>query len=230
MLLPWEDHLASLDGAGDGLDVAVWTDDGPEPAQEVLDDVVLYVPAYQGGRRALEAARRMPRLRTIQCLWAGVDSFWPFVPEGVPLHNAAGVHDTSTAELALALMLARLRRLDDFARQPGTWVHVETPALADRRVLIVGYGSIGKAIEQRLAGFEVDVVRVARTARTSAVRAAVSTTAPRATLTSSAPSFIRARNAASTSPLVSAVSSGCRPGRAASRARRDPRGRARGLR
>jgi phosphoglycerate dehydrogenase-like enzyme len=107
----------------------------------------------------------MPRLRTIQCLWAGVDSFWPFVPDGVALHNAAGVHDTSTAELALALMLARLRRLDDFARQPGTWIHEETPALADSRVLIVGYGSIGKAIERRLAGFEVDVVRVARTAR-----------------------------------------------------------------
>lgn len=162
MLLPWDDDLA---GATDGLDVVVWTDDGPEPPQALLDDVVLYVPAYQGGRRALEAAGRMPRLRTIQCLWAGVDSFWPYVPLGVELHNAAGVHDTSTAELALALMLARLRRLDDFARQPGAWLHEETPALADRRVLILGYGSIGKAIERRLAGFEVDVVRVARTAR-----------------------------------------------------------------
>lgn len=162
VLLPWDDDL---DGATEGLDVVVWTDDGPEPPQDVLDDVVLYVPAYQGGRRALEAASRMPRLRTIQCLWAGVDSFWPYVPDGVALHNAAGVHDTSTAELALALMLARLRRLDDFARHPGAWIHEETPALADRRVLILGYGSIGKAIERRLAGFEVDVVRVARTAR-----------------------------------------------------------------
>lgn len=162
VLLPWDDDLG---GATDGLDVAIWTDDGPEPPQEVLDDVVLYVPAYQGGTRALEAAARMPRLRTIQCLWAGVDSFWPYVPDGVALHNAAGVHDASTAELALALMLARLRRLDDFARQPGVWLHEETPALADRRVLILGYGSIGTAIERRLAGFEVDVVRVARSAR-----------------------------------------------------------------
>lgn len=162
MLLPWDDDLG---GATLGLDVAVWTDDGPEPPQEVLDDVVLYVPAYQGGRRALQATARMPRLRTIQCLWAGVDSFWPYVPEGVALHNAAGVHDSSTAELAVALMLARLRRLDDFARQPGAWLHEETPALADRRVLILGHGSIGAAIERRLAGFEVDLVRVARTAR-----------------------------------------------------------------
>ncbi|HET7900922.1 MAG TPA: 2-hydroxyacid dehydrogenase [Candidatus Nanopelagicales bacterium] len=162
VLLPWTEGLGD---AVDGLDVAIWTDEGPEPAQDVLDDVVLYVPAYQGGDRALEAVARMPRLRTIQCLWAGVDSFWPYVPEGVALHNAAGVHDASTAELALALMLARLRHLDDFARQPGAWIHEETPALADRRVLIVGYGSIGKAIERRLAGFEVDVVRVARSSR-----------------------------------------------------------------
>ena len=165
VLLPWADPATALGDATDGLDVAVWAEGGPEPSSSVLDDVVLYVPAYQGGRAALEAVRRMPRLTTVQCLWAGVDSFWPYVPEGVALHNAAGVHDTSTAELALALMLARLRRLDDFARQPGTWIHEETPALADSTVLVVGYGNIGKAIERRLAGFEVDVVRVARTPR-----------------------------------------------------------------
>ena len=165
MLLPWADHLQALGGATAGLDVAVWGDGGPVPSQDVLDDVVLYVPAYQGGLPALEAVRRMPRLRAVQCLWAGVDGFWPYVPDGVALHNAAGVHDTSTAELALALMLARLRRLDDFARAPGTWTHVKTPALADKRVLIVGYGSIGRAIERRMNAFEVEVVRVARTAR-----------------------------------------------------------------
>jgi phosphoglycerate dehydrogenase-like enzyme len=165
VLLPWPDHATALAGATDGLDVAVWSEDQPAPPAAVLDDVVLYVPAYQGGRAALEAVRRMPRLVAVQCLWAGVDSFWPYVPEGVALHNAAGVHDTSTAELALALMLARLRRLDDFARQPGAWIHEFTPALADRTVLVVGYGNIGRAIDRRLAGFEVDVVRVARTAR-----------------------------------------------------------------
>ena len=165
VLLPWADPLG---GATDGLDVAVWGEDELPPTADVLADVVLYVPAYQGGRAALEAVHRMPRLTTVQCLWAGVDGFWPYVPDGVALHNAAGVHDTSTAELALALMLARLRRLDDVARQPGTWIHEFTPSLADRRVLVIGYGNIGRAIDRRLAGFEVDVVRVARTARDTA--------------------------------------------------------------
>ncbi len=37
-------------------------------------------------------------------------------------------------------------------------------SLADRTVLILGYGSIGEALERRLAGFECDVIRVARRA------------------------------------------------------------------
>ena len=165
VLLPWHDHAIALHGATDGLDVVVWSEGEPRPPQSVLDDVVLYVPSYQGGSTALQAAAQMPRLRAVQALWAGVDGFWPFVPEGVTLHNAAGVHDASTAELAVALMLARLRHLDLFASSPGQWIHEFTPALADKRVLIFGYGRIGKAIERRLSGFEVEVVRVARSAR-----------------------------------------------------------------
>jgi phosphoglycerate dehydrogenase-like enzyme len=168
VLLPWPDHATALAGATDGLDIAVWTDDGPPPADDVLDRVTFYVPAYQGGARALEAMGRMPRLQVVQSLWAGVDAVWPHLPEGASLHNAAGVHDASTAELAVALTLARLRGLDVFARaqERGEWSAQRLDALADRTVLIVGYGRIGQAIERRLAGFEVDVVRVARTART----------------------------------------------------------------
>jgi phosphoglycerate dehydrogenase-like enzyme len=168
VLLPWPDHATALAGATDGLEVAVWTDDGPPPADDVLDRVTFYVPAYQGGARALEAMARMPRLQVVQSLWAGVDAVWPHLPAGASLHNAAGVHDASTAELAVALTLARLRGLDVFARaqERGEWSAQRLDALADRTVLVVGYGRIGQAIERRLAGFEVDVVRVARSART----------------------------------------------------------------
>ena len=77
------------------------------------------------------------------------------------------MHDASTAELAVALILASLRGIDDFARAAptGRWLHGPRAALADRQVLILGYGSVGAAVERRLAGFEVDVVRVSRTAR-----------------------------------------------------------------
>ena len=112
----------------------------------------------------------MSSLRVIQTLTAGVENFLPHVPDGVTLCNAAGVHDASTAELAVALTLASGRHLDDFARQQpeGRWEPRFGRALADQRVLIVGYGNIGAAIERRLAGFEVaSVTRVARRARTA---------------------------------------------------------------
>jgi phosphoglycerate dehydrogenase-like enzyme len=77
------------------------------------------------------------------------------------------VHESSTAELALALVLASLRGIPDFVRaqDAGEWRSGFRPALADRIVLIVGHGSIGAAIEDRLTPFECEVVRVARTAR-----------------------------------------------------------------
>jgi phosphoglycerate dehydrogenase-like enzyme len=168
VLLPWPDHAEALGGATDGLDVTVWTNDAPAPDDDVLADVVFFVPPYLGGDMPLQSMRRMPRLQVVQSLWAGVDAVWPHLPEGVPLHNAAGVHDASTAELAIGLALARLRGLDDFARNQlsGTWEHRRTGAIADRTVLIVGYGGIGQAIERRLGAFETEILRVARTKRT----------------------------------------------------------------
>jgi phosphoglycerate dehydrogenase-like enzyme len=92
----------------------------------------------------------------------------------VTLCNARGLHDASTAELALTLTLSALRGIPRYVRQQdeGDWSPaykdddaVVDDALADKTVLIVGYGSIGAAIERRLAGFEVEVLRVARTAR-----------------------------------------------------------------
>jgi phosphoglycerate dehydrogenase-like enzyme len=90
------------------------------------------------------------------------------VPPSATLCNAAGVHDTSTAELAVALTLASGRHLDSFARNQsaGAWRPILGRALADQRVLIIGYGHIGPAIERRLQGFEVaSITRVARRRR-----------------------------------------------------------------
>jgi phosphoglycerate dehydrogenase-like enzyme len=94
----------------------------------------------------------------------------PHLPPGVTLCNAGGVHDASTAELAVGLILARLRRLDDAARAQAEarWTHGRYDALADRTVLVVGYGGVGTAIAARLDPFEVETIRVARRARPGA--------------------------------------------------------------
>ncbi len=133
-----------------------------------FERVGFYVRAYYAGYREGELIARMPRLRVIQTLTAGVDDVLPFVPAGVTLCNAAGVHDASTAELTVGLMIAAQRGLADYRdrQHEGRWQHEFRPALADSRVLIVGAGHIANAIARRLAPFEVQVDRVGRSART----------------------------------------------------------------
>ncbi len=149
-----------------GLDVQVWDGDG-EPDPDVLERVELYVMPYTFAPITGEVINRMPRLRVVQTLTAGYEHVLPYLVDGVTLCNARGVHDASTAELAVALTLASLRRIPEFVRAQDReeWAFGMYDALADKTVLIVGYGSVGAAVERRLQPFECDVLRVARTAR-----------------------------------------------------------------
>lgn len=116
----------------------------------------------------------MPDLRAVQTLTAGIDHVLGglgALRPGVHLCNARGVHEASTAELALTLVLASLRGIPGMVRGQDReeWRSGFYEALADKSVLIVGYGSIGAAIEDRLAPFEcARITRVARSARTAA--------------------------------------------------------------
>jgi phosphoglycerate dehydrogenase-like enzyme len=141
-----------------------------DPTREVPDsvgDVRFYVPPYMVGPRVAEVLAQMSSLEVVQTLTAGVDNVRAQVPEGVTLCNGRGIHDTSTAELALTLILSSLRGIPDWVRAQDRheWKPGWRPALADKRMLLVGYGAIGEAIERRLLPFEVEVTRVARSAR-----------------------------------------------------------------
>jgi len=137
------------------------------PAESELDHIRFYVPPYMGGPVGFAIMAAMPLLEVCQLPTAGYEHALPHVPEGVTVCNAGGVHDASTAELTVGLILARLRRIDDMARamETGTWMYGRYEALADKRVLIVGFGGVGQAIATRLRPFEVEVIPVARTAR-----------------------------------------------------------------
>jgi phosphoglycerate dehydrogenase-like enzyme len=65
------------------------------------------------------------------------------------------------------VILAQVRQLPRFlaAQQAGTWDPVRSEPLAGQTVLIVGYGSIGEAVERMLVPFGVTVERIARRAR-----------------------------------------------------------------
>ena len=140
-------------------------DGGPLPAS--ADEVEFYVPPFFPAPPAIEVIAHLPGLRVVQALTAGIDRLLPYIQPGVTLCNARGVHDASTAEWVVATILAAVRDLPYFALEQAAhrWSYRYTDSLAGKSVLIVGYGSIGAAVEERLAGFEVEVRRVARRVR-----------------------------------------------------------------
>ncbi|MFD5782518.1 2-hydroxyacid dehydrogenase [Streptomyces sp. NPDC126933] len=161
-----------IEGLPHGLDYHFW--DGAQGFPADPADCAFYVVPYMKGNEiAVRPLSAMASVRVVQTLSAGTDhvaSGLGALPAGVRLCNAKGVHEASTAELTLALILASLRGIPGFVRgqEREEWRSGFYPALADKSVLIVGYGSIGAAIEDRLAPFEcARVARVARSARTT---------------------------------------------------------------
>ncbi|WP_020664841.1 2-hydroxyacid dehydrogenase [Amycolatopsis benzoatilytica] len=160
VLVPWSDISVPV-----GLDAMVWDGRGAPP--DGLSDVEFYVLPYDQGAEPAKLISQLPSLRAVQTLSAGYDNLLALVPEGVRLANGRGLHDLSVAEHTLALILASQRYFPRwFAQQrSGSWDRAHTRSLADCRVLLVGYGSIGQAIERYLVAGEAEVVRVASTAR-----------------------------------------------------------------
>ncbi|WP_405611888.1 2-hydroxyacid dehydrogenase [Streptomyces sp. NBC_01511] len=161
-----------IEGLPEGLNYLHW-DGAPAYPADPADCAFYVVPYMKGMDVALQPLAAMTSVRVVQTLSAGIDHVSPGLDSlspGVRLCNAKGVHEASTAELTIALVLASLRGIPGFVRGQDAeeWRSGFYPALADKSVLIVGYGSIGAAIEDRLAPFEcARVARVARSARAS---------------------------------------------------------------
>ncbi|MET3511705.1 2-hydroxyacid dehydrogenase [Plantibacter flavus] len=146
----------------EGVEFVEW-DLRTEPPVEHID---LVVPVYLGSNKPLANVGAVtPKLVQVQSI--GYDGLADLLPEGITLANAATVHEASTAELTVGLILASQRGIPDFVRaeRTGEWLQSQRPSLADRRVLLIGYGGVGAAIEERLLPFEVEVTRVASSAR-----------------------------------------------------------------
>jgi phosphoglycerate dehydrogenase-like enzyme len=156
-------------GRHEGVDLTLLSD--PEGLAATASEVVyIALPNFTAMRVWQDLQRYdLPMLQVVQLGSAGYEGMSDVVGEGVSIANAAGVHDAGTAEMGVALALENLRGLDTYARlqQTHTWAPGFGRSLADRNVLIFGYGRIGSALERRVAGFEpASVVRVARSART----------------------------------------------------------------
>ncbi len=131
-------------------------------------DVVFWVPPF-GPARPTGLLPELTALEVVQLLSAGADAWVGRLSPGTQLCDARGVHDAPVAEWVVGSCVGVLRGFPGHVRAQdrAEWTTDSAPAreLTGARVLIVGAGSIGAAIERHLAPFEVTVTRVARTAR-----------------------------------------------------------------
>ena len=136
-----------------------------------LSQIDMYVPSYMGGAKALSYAAQMPNLSILQMLNAGYDDALAYVRPGITLCNARGVHDASTAELAVGLAIASRRGFIEFSddQRRGIWNHRRFPALSDSKVGIIGFGSIGKEVARKLSGFDVAITAFTQSGRDGTV-------------------------------------------------------------
>lgn len=106
-------------------------------------------------------------VQLVQSQSIGFEGVFRYLPAGILFANASGVHEASTAELALTLILSMQRGIPEFIRQAdnGEWVPHTYPSLVDRKVLLVGYGEVSRAIESRLLPFGAQIARIARVPR-----------------------------------------------------------------
>jgi phosphoglycerate dehydrogenase-like enzyme len=137
-----------------------------------LSKIEFFVPSYMGGATALAYAAKMPNLKVLQMPNAGYDDALAYVRPGLTLCNASGVHDASTAELAVGLALASRRGFPEFIRDQvaGTWNHRRFTSLSDSKVGVIGFGSIGKQVVKNLSGFEVSVTSFSKSGRDGSIK------------------------------------------------------------
>ena len=138
-----------LEPLPEGVEVLVWEMDAPAPR----DRIDLVVPPYMSGTSGFTFLAGV-ETQLVQGESIGYEGIAAKLPPGVVFANAATVHEASTAELAVGLTLALQRHLDDFARDTaaGRWAPQYAQSLADRRVLLVGYGASASTLGATRAG------------------------------------------------------------------------------
>ncbi len=166
--IPHEQGRELLGEVPDGVTLEV----APTPDKLPSDpaDVEFWVPPFLAQADALKIVPRMTGLRVVQLLSAGAETWVGKVGPSATLHDARGVHDSSTAEWVMTAVLSSLRAFPGFARAQARreWsydMYAPTDELSGKHVLIVGAGDIGRRIGRMMAGFDPEITYVARTAR-----------------------------------------------------------------
>ncbi|HYF53582.1 MAG TPA: 2-hydroxyacid dehydrogenase [Salinarimonas sp.] len=142
----------------------LWEEPDPEAALDALAPRIRGIAA--GGHAPVTEAvlARLPALEIVASFGVGYDHVDAAAAgrRGVVVTNTPDVLTDEVADLAVGLLVATVRQLpqaDRYLRQ-GRWLERPYPltaTLRGRRVGIVGFGRIGKAIARRLEAFGLEV-------------------------------------------------------------------------
>jgi len=130
-------------------------------------EITIYIPTYMGGKKSLDPISDLTNLKTVQLLTAGYEDVIPFMRDELTLCNARGVHDFSTSELAISLILAHYKDHREFAQSQsqGSWNHKTTGSTYGKEIAIIGAGSVAQRLKSMLAPFECKVTMFGQSAR-----------------------------------------------------------------
>jgi phosphoglycerate dehydrogenase-like enzyme len=168
VIVPDPVALELIGDVRDDVTLKVWeaTDD---PPAEVADVEFFVSPGGFGdvGDRVRAALPEMRNLRVLQALTAGVDHFEPFAPARATVCNMRGVHLYPVSEWVVGMVISALREFPRYAdaQRRGDSERHYTDTLYGKRVLVIGYGEIGKATARILSQFHVELRCLASSAR-----------------------------------------------------------------
>jgi glyoxylate reductase len=155
-------------------EVAVWPERVPPTREELRERIegvegLLCMLTDPVDRELIEAA---PALRAISTYAVGTDNLdlAAASERGIPVGHTPDVLTETSADLALALMLAVMRRIPegDAEVRAGEWLTWEPARLLGHdlhraTVGIVGLGRIGEAVKRRVEGFGARTIHSGRT-------------------------------------------------------------------
>jgi phosphoglycerate dehydrogenase-like enzyme len=163
--VPGDEALSFLSDLPTEVRLVGWDGTGPRP--DGAESAQMFVGRYNAPPPPAEAFAGLSELQVIQLLSAGVEPWLRVVPDGVALFSGRGVHGASTAELAVAGLLAVVREIPAFlaAQAEHRWERLVADGLDGRRVLVLGAGDIGTRVGAAVRAFDASVTLVARRGR-----------------------------------------------------------------
>ena len=134
----------------------------PEAFRAAIGEAEALVAQTGAVRRLFPADA--PRLKLIFCTSAGLDSLAPFdwLPPGAALLNNRGTHGAKVGEYGIMALLMLAAGVPGFAtaQRAGRWAPRHGSVLAGRQVTVAGLGTLGGAVAEQAARFDMRVTGV----------------------------------------------------------------------